>query len=313
MIDKLKNKKEMVQLADALIELFQKENFEYRASWDSVPLSYHNPITENTYRGRNDLLLFLHSLIRRTSDPRYMTFNQIKKERYMLKKGSKGIRLSFFNWYYPEQKRYLNDTETGNPKIMDSLIKQGKVVPNKRYFTVFNGEDVEGLPPFVEEIKHDTKVDEIFIQNLCDAIDLENHFKYQGRAIYSLTHDQIVLPKITQFKDESSFYGTFFHELTHATMAKERLNRPIKKKAIEELVAELGSIFLAYEFKKPLTDKELNSSMAYLQSWSMHLTDDDKRDGFIFAIENAIKATNYIRNAYDERKMGNFLEDMKSA
>ena len=58
----------------------------------------------------------------------------------------------------------------------------------------------------------------------------------------------MVLPLKEQFKGEAGYYGTAFHELTHSTGHKDRLNRITagsfsfghETYSKEELVAEIG-------------------------------------------------------------------------
>lgn len=95
--------------------------------------------------------------------------------------------------------------------------------------------------------------------------------KYQDRAYYSISKDEIVVPEKAQFKDGESFYGTLLHEMTHSTGAESRLGR-IKPAAFgsadyarEELVAELGSALVAQRYGMSRHLKE--DSAAYLKSW----------------------------------------------
>ena len=88
----------------------------------------------------------------------------------------------------------------------------------------------------------------------------------------------------TNFKDtkESNatihYYSTLFHELTHSTGHGNRLDRKNKfeddKKsyAYEELIAEIGSIFLGYEFN--ITKTIPDNHAKYLNSWIKALQND---------------------------------------
>ena len=88
----------------------------------------------------------------------------------------------------------------------------------------------------------------------------------------------------TNFKDtkESNatihYYSTLFHELTHSTGHKNRLDRKNKfddhKKsyAYEELIAEIGSIFFGYEFNITKTIRDNHAK--YLNSWIKALQND---------------------------------------
>ena len=101
---------------------------------------------------------------------------------------------------------------------------------------------------------------------------------------YNQTKDFINMELKTNFKDtkESNatlhYYSTLFHELTHSTGHKNRLDRKDKvddrKKsyAYEELVAEIGSIFFGYEFNITKTIRDNHAK--YLNSWIKALKND---------------------------------------
>ena len=78
--------------------------------------------------------------------------------------------------------------------------------------------------------------------------------KAQGEAYYAPGADFISLPAFAAFKGADHFYNVAFHELTHWTGHKARLDRDLKGRfgqaayAAEELIAELGAAFLAAEF-----------------------------------------------------------------
>ncbi|SUC09507.1 DNA primase [Proteus mirabilis] len=62
--------------------------------------------------------------------------------------------------------------------------------------------------------------------------------------------DEVLLPECRFFSDAASFYATDLHEIVHWSDGKSRLNREMKGRfssenyAFEELIAELGSVFL---------------------------------------------------------------------
>jgi antirestriction protein ArdC len=87
-----------------------------------------------------------------------------------------------------------------------------------------------------------------------------------------------------------------FHELTHWTGHKKRLDRDLKDRfgsrdyAAQELVAELGAAFLSAEFG-------FNSdvrNVGYIATW-IELLEADKR-AFFTACSKASKAADYLRS-----------------
>ena len=113
----------------------------------------------------------------------------------------------------------------------------------------------------------------------------------------------IASPSITSgwsFKGEEQFYKTAFHELVHWTGHESRLNRDLKgyncnKKdyAFEELVAELGSVFIAAQFG---FNADMTNNAEYLKSWLGCLMEDPE---FLYkAAKKAQKASNFIIQEY---------------
>ena len=73
-----------------------------------------------------------------------------------------------------------------------------------------------------------------------------------NQAYYAIRQDSIQLPPFESFRDAESYYATLARETTQWTRHPSRLDRDFGRKrwgdegyAREELVAELGSAFLA--------------------------------------------------------------------
>jgi antirestriction protein ArdC len=95
----------------------------------------------------------------------------------------------------------------------------------------------------------------------------------------------------------NEYYSTFFHEIIHSTGHEKRLNRSLKNGfgsesyAKEELIAELGSVFLNNHYGIE-TSNTFDNSTAYIQSWLKALKDDKKL--IVTASTQAEKAANYV-------------------
>lgn len=217
----------------------------------------------------------------------YATFAQIKKEGGKVKKGAKSYPVIF----------------SAPVLVDDPTKKEGK----KRVFTqkIFRcfliGEQTEGItqsqkftPPHDGEL---LAAAETLVGGYTDKPSINPC--PSSRAYYNENGDTVVLPRITQFVDKVEYYSTLFHELTHSTGAKKRLNRPTMAdyhtdraaRAKEELIAELGAAFLCGKCGITNTASEKNTA-AYLQSWLEALKNDTK---YIFsAMTEAKKAVEYI-------------------
>lgn len=99
-------------------------------------------------------------------------------------------------------------------------------------------------------------------------------------AYYSISRDEIVLPKRQQFKDLESFQANLFHEAAHSTGSENRLNRlkpssfGSAEYAAEELKAELTAAFVSANYGMVKGLKE--DSAPYIKNWldSLHESPD---------------------------------------
>ena len=101
------------------------------------------------------------------------------------------------------------------------------------------------------------------------------------------------MPAFGRFKGADHFNNVAFHELTHWTGHKSRIDRDLKNRfgsrnyAAEELIAELG--FLCAEFG---FDGDVRNA-GYISTW-IDLLKADKR-AFFTACSHASKAADYLR------------------
>jgi antirestriction protein ArdC len=163
-----------------------------------------------------------------------------------------------------------------------------RVVPMLREYTVFNIDQCENLPervrtPSPMRVRNPDTRDGLADDFLrASGADIrEGH----GEAYYVPGKDFISMPAFAAFKGADHFYNVVFHELTHWTGHKSRLDRDLKNRfgsrdyAAEELIAELGAAFLCAEFG--------------FATW-IDLLKADKR-AFFTACSKASQAAGYLR------------------
>ena len=121
------------------------------------------------------------------------------------------------------------------------------------------------------------------------------------KACYLQEEDKILMPKKEQFKTGEGFYSTIFHELSHWTAHKSRLDRPMRGKkgskayAFEELVAEISASFICCHFGFEYSTQH----STYVKTWLEVLKEDKK--AIFKASSQAQKATEFILgNVQDE-------------
>lgn len=126
-----------------------------------------------------------------------------------------------------------------------------------------------------------------------------------GEAYYTPVFDAINMPKKETFKTRSSYYKVLFHEMTHSTGTKERLNRKwmleyqnsMSTRGVEELIAEIGACYLLTECGFTEEEMDVNNTEAYLLGWSKWIKDN--KQSFMTACTQATKAVDFIIHGKD--------------
>ena len=125
------------------------------------------------------------------------------------------------------------------------------------------------------------------------------------QASYSPLLDRINMPDIKQFVSPEEYYSTFFHELTHSTGHKSRLERnfgkypPSERYGREELVAEMGSAILAWDCQIA-TGKMQDNQASYLSNWINAIKGEPNM--VVWAGGKAQKAVDYMTNGKTVKK-----------
>ena len=294
-IDIIKQDNEM--LVKKLIENMQK-GYVFKPDWDVEVLRPQNPVSSTLYKGLNKLKLMVQALDKEYDDPRWLTFNQAKENGWSVKKGEKGTRCVKV---ITKEKVKEKDEKTGEMVEVEKQLAK----PMINYFTVFNANQIEGIPP-LERIKADKGQISEIINDVIASAECPIKILAQDRAFYSPVKDEIVLPLRESFKNEESFLATALHEIGHSTGHESRLNREqlnafgSPEYAKEELVAELCAVFTQARLNVKLEGEHFNNHTAYLESWIKELQNDPNQL-FILAKE-ADKASDRIYNNYLERE-----------
>lgn len=240
-----------------------------------------NLYTRKNYRGVNILLLNLEVMIRGYSSLSWLTYKQATDLGAHVRKGEHGTPIVFFQ---------LKEIESET----DEDGTHSKIVPLLRTYTVFNAEQVEGLPDRNEQVpvSNNWQAHESAEDVLLNSGAVIQHGG--NRAYYAPDEDRIQLPPKTYFPKASDYYATALHELSHWTGHPIRCNRPLGRRhgieayAYEELVAEMGAAFLCAHCQLPARLEHAS----YLDSW-LHALKQDKR--LIFTAAGAAqKAADYL-------------------
>lgn len=251
----------------------------WQSSGSSIPM---NAVTNRPYSGVN-VLLFWMSADQGYSRPRYLTFNQAKEAGGNVRKGEHGTKVYFFKQL----------------TVADKASGEDKTIPMLREYTVFNVAQCDGLSNEIMNGEYVAPLNQDQREAMADRFIESTGADFRegaGKPCYVPSKDFISMPSFAAFRSCSAFYGDAFHELTHWTGAKHRLDRDFSKRfdkhayAAEELVAELGAAFLNAEFGFD----ETTHNAAYLAHW-IELLKSDSRAIFT-AASKASKAAEYLRS-----------------
>ena len=260
-------------------------NAEHAAGRITRPLRHNG----KPYSGINVLSLWASAMAQNFAAPVWMTFKQASELDAHIRKGEKGSLVV----YADSIKRKETDEKTGDEIDWE--------IPFLKGYTVFNVEQIEGLPevyyaqaePTLDPVTRIERAEKLFAG-------LGATIRHGGnRAFYSNAADVIQMPPFESFQDAESYYATLAHEMTHWTRHPKRLERDFGRKrwgdegyAAEELVAELGSAFLSADLG--ITAEPRDDHSSYLASWLNVLKSDNR--AIFTAAAHAQRAADYLGN-----------------
>ncbi|TWA81546.1 antirestriction protein ArdC [Azospirillum brasilense] len=263
------------RVAEKLIDAMEKGTAPWQKPWSAGTADFlpHNPTTGKRYRGINALMLSAQG----RDDTRWMTYNQAQTQGAQVRKGERGTPVQF--WQYTdrqerrdEQGKPVLDPMTGKP-VMDEVKLE-----RPRVFTavVFNGEQIDGLPP-PADVRPVTWNPIEKAEAILAASGADIRHSNQGGAFYAPGRDFIQLPHKEHFAEAAGYYATALHELGHWTGHPSRLERDLAHPfgsegyAKEELRAEIASMILGNDLA---IGHDPGQHAAYVQSWIKALKDD---------------------------------------
>jgi antirestriction protein ArdC len=247
-------------------------NAEHAAGRITRPLRHNG----TPYRGINVLNLWTAATASGYACPIWLTYKQAQELGAQVRKGERGELVVFAS--------KITRTEA-TPKGEETE----REIPFLKGYSVFNAEQVDGLPPHFTELAAPT-LDPV--QRIADAesffANTKADIRHGGnRAYYAIHADFVQMPPFETFRDAEAYYQTLCHECCHWTKAESRLNREFGRKrwgdeayAAEELVAELGSAFLCADLG--LTPEPRPDHASYIENW-LRVLKNDKRAIFTAA------------------------------
>ena len=256
--------------------------------WHQINRIPENAKTGNSYQGINIPLLWVYQIKKNYALPAWGTYKQWTELGAQVKRGEKGAPVVFYKQFEVESDNGEEDPQT---RIF------------ARHSIVFNAQQVEGYD-IAAALEAPAPA---LIENIAAADRLVNETRANirhegGQAFYMPSMDYIAMPPREMFRDTPSstatenYYSVLFHELTHWTGAKHRLDRLNNDKfggkdyAFEELVAELGAAMFCAS--TGVTSSPREDHARYINNWLKALKSDKR---FIFsAASQAQKAVDFL-------------------
>jgi len=258
-------------------------NAEHAAGRITRPLRFNGI----PYQGINVLMLWGEAVAKGYTGPIWITFKQAMELGGHVRKGEHGSLVV----YADRIRKTELDVDTGE--------EAEREIPFLKGYTVFNVEQIEGLPAHFYAVTA-PRLDPVHRIERADAFFAATGAQIMhggGEACYIQRTDLIHMPCIDVFRDAESYYATLAHEVTHWTKHGKRLDREFGRKrwgdegyAMEELVAELGAAFLSADLG--LTPEPRDDHAAYIASW-LKVLKNDKRAIFT-AASHAQRAADYL-------------------
>ena len=256
---------------------------EWRTSGKSAGLPY-NLSSGKAYRGVNVWSLLCSGY----GSQGWATYKQAQDLGYQVRKGEKASPVVF--WKFPTKAE---------------LLKRPDAAPFARLYSVFNVEQLDGVPvalPFDDSDSTFNPIEgcELLTAKYMSSASHPTLAHGGDRAYFQPSRDHVQMPDRNTFNSEGGYYATLFHEFAHSTGIKSRCDRAELQAmsgfgddaySREELTAEFCSAFLCAETGCS-NEERVNNSIAYIQGWLSKLKSDKRLA--MDAAQRAQRAADFI-------------------
>jgi len=218
--------------------------------------------------------------MRRYDDPRWLSFEAARYAKTPVKENEKGTLISF-----PKTKEIQAMRKPDGSKILDEDGKtQTKTIEyDKRQAgnaLLFNAAQLQNVQPLNEYLEKQQAGEQLSPNEKAEKLlaDSKAVIVHGGQeAFYDKAKDEIHLPEMNQFENETQYYQAAIHQLAHWSGHESRLNRPMEGKfgsmdyAREELRAAIASMLIGGELK---TGHNFGQHVSYTGNFIKILKDD---------------------------------------
>lgn len=250
-------------IAKTLFDIINEKGslLSWKKTWD-VEASYKLPMGQSGYYSGSNLFKLLYKQVDSGfKSNKWLTFRQVQLQKGRVLKGAKSEAACFW--------RKIEKLEV-NEKTKKEELNSYPLFKSYRVFNIDQTDLEINSDAEIENQSHNTSIEAMLKKHDVNI----SYFGNQPR--YSTADDVIIMPKISEFDSENNYLATLLHELVHWSGGENRLNRetvikyahPIQR-AKEELVAEIGSLFLSTHFG---ITGNIERHAAYVQGWQENLT-----------------------------------------
>lgn len=299
----MKNSAEIAwDVTEKIVKLLEGGNL---GSWIRPWVSFGAPKNmrnQRPYSGFvNQMLLAATMSEKGFSFPLWATYKQISDMGGQVKTGEKATQVVFFK---PMEDKGKNHESGEDGSVIETEVKARKhTFLYLQYYHVFNLEQTN------LDVTEVCATSDIKLRETASIAQIEAFIMASGipitygfdQASYVPGRDQVKMPIQEAFLSDEAYYAAILHELCHATGHGSRLDRDLSGEfgspsyAKEELIAELGSAFLASHL-----GLEANlQHPQYLASWLSVLKADPRE---IFRVAGkARQAMDYLLARFDKQ------------
>ena len=302
-------------ITESVIKGLQTKGAKWFKPWSNgnefPPMSYGS---KKPYTGINYWLLSDAMAEFGYKSPLFITWKQIEQAGGKLNKEHNSHQVYYWNVSYSTkndngERTFYNSLKALQKAGLNPGMPHVQTHFSPRYYTVFNLDQTTGIKDFTDKQKEKVVEGTIF-EPIPVADDVWNGYrnkpslKHGGiTAYYKPAKHHIQMPIQNDFVSSDDYYKVLFHEVIHSTGHESILNRfkenkneyssSKKEYSFEELVAELGAMFLVgVTGLKPECDE--SNSQAYINGWIEHLKSNPKE--ILYASVKSQKAIEYILN-----------------
>src|SRR6056297_4102751 len=195
------------RITDQIVTALEQGIKPWTQPWNAAHVAgpVSRPLRHNgqPYNGINILTLWASSMERHFAAQIWMTFKQAKELGGHVRKGEKGAPVVYANTLVKTE----TDERTGE--------EEERAIPFMKGYTVFNVEQIDGLPDHYYAAAQDGRNPDERIAHAEDFFGQTGaDIRHGGdSAYYTLTDDRIQMPMFESFRDAASYCATLAHEM----------------------------------------------------------------------------------------------------